>query len=87
MASSSDGLAEEEPTGAGVCFDACTLVDGLTVGVSTEEAVTAGFAVGVVLLFFATAAMTPAPSMMTINVASTLWKPFSAVSPLGTTSV
>jgi hypothetical protein len=39
------------------------------------------------LLFFATAATTPAPSMMTINVASTLWKPFSAVSPLGTTSV
>jgi hypothetical protein len=84
LASSSGEFA-----GVGVCFEACTVVDGLTVGVSTEEAVMAGFgfAVGVVLLFFATAATTPAPSMMTINVASTLWKPFSAVSPLGIASV
>jgi hypothetical protein len=62
---------------------------GLTVGVSTEDAVTAGFgsAVGLVLLFFTTIATTPAPSMKMINVASSLWKPFSALSPLGMTSV
>jgi len=89
LASSSGGLFFSELTGEGSCLDACTLVDGLTVGVSTMEAVIAGFgcAVGVVLLFLTTIATTPAPSMKTINVASSLWKPFSGVSPLGITSV
>jgi hypothetical protein len=64
-------------------------VVGDTAGVSTVEAVIAGFgcAVGVLLLLRATAATTPAPSMTTINIASSLWKPFRAVSPLGITSV
>jgi hypothetical protein len=59
------------------------------VGVSAADAVTGGLdlAVEVVLLFFTTLATTPAPSMKTINVASSLWKPFSGVSPLGITSV
>jgi hypothetical protein len=74
LASSSAGLFFSEFTGVGVCLEACTLVDGLTVGDSTGEAVTAGFgaAAGVVLLFLTTIATTPAPSMKTINVASSL---------------
>jgi len=72
----------------GAWCDARTLVVGVTDGVVTGTAVIAGFvrAVGVVLLFFTTIATTPAPSMKTINVASSLWKPFSAASPLGRTS-
>jgi hypothetical protein len=89
LASSSAGLFFSEFTGVGVCLEACTLVDGLTVGVSTGDAITGGFdaVVEVVLLFRTTIPTTPAPSMKTINVASSLWKPFSGVSPLGITSV
>jgi hypothetical protein len=84
LASSSAGLFFSELTGAGVCREAWTLVDGLTVGVSIGEAITADFgaAVEVVLLFFTTIATTPAPSMKTIKVASSARKPFSVVSPL-----
>jgi hypothetical protein len=70
-------------------WDAFTLAVGVTDGVVTGEAVIValGSAVGVVLLPFTTIPTTPAPSMKTINVASSLWKPFSAASPLGRTSV
>ena len=85
----SAGLRFCELGAAGTRWDAFTLVVGVTDGVVTTEAVIAGLgsAVGVVLLFFTKIPTTPAPSMKTINVASSLWKPFSAASPLGRTSV